>query len=198
MTISGKRLAAMLAASCAAGVATGTPVAPPAAPRTYILNGFRLSGVKGVDPDALVARLKDKEGARVTEADIVADTKALGVDLKARHIDGQLFTTMAEKNGRVWVLFDFKSNDAAPGEATRRVASQNFEGDKTISGAALETATGLKPGDALPDSRLRAAAQAIIGAYHAAMPAAHVKVKARMKTTQDGKVTINWLIDEGK
>jgi hypothetical protein len=108
----------LLTACILLAVAANAAAAPPdkaVAPEpTYILNGFRLSGVRGVNPDDVIAKIKDKEGAKVTEADLKADVEVVSAELKARHIDGQLAATMAEKKGRVWVLFDFFPKKPAP------------------------------------------------------------------------------------
>src|ERR1700677_1175149 len=143
-TMFGRVLAATLAASSVPAAAVAEAAPAPAAP-SYILNGYRLSGVNGVDEDALVATLQHKQGDRITDADIAADTKMLGDALKARHIEGQLFATTAEKNGRVWVLFDFQYPQKAENER-RWLGSQIFDGNVKISSAALAAATGLKLG----------------------------------------------------
>jgi hypothetical protein len=107
-------LTACVTLAVAANAAAAPPDKPAAPEPTYILNGFRLSGVKGINPDDVIAKIKDKEGAKVTEADLKADVQVVGAELKARHIDGQLAATMAEKNGRVWVLFDFFPKKSVP------------------------------------------------------------------------------------
>ena len=193
-------LATTLAAACLAS-ATDAHAAPAASAPSYILNGFRLSGVNGVDEDALVATLKHKAGDRITEADITAETKALSEALKARHIDGQLFATMAEKNGRVWVLFDFQYPQpvpATPIHERRWLGAQIFDGNVKISSAALEAATGLKPGDDLPVERVNEARQAIMEAYKTAAPGADVKVRGKMRITPEGQVELTWHVIEPK
>jgi outer membrane protein assembly factor BamA len=190
-TMFGRVLAATLAASSvpAAAVAEAAP--------SYILNGYRLSGVNGVDQDALVATLTHKEGDRITDADIAADTKMLGDALKALHIEGQLFATTAEKNGRVWILFDFQYPPTAEHER-RWLGSQIFDGNVKISSAALEAATGLKPGEDLPVERINAAREAILQAYKKAEPHADVHVGGKLRITPDGKVELTWHVTEPK
>jgi len=192
-----KLLAAALVASCPALA----QVAPAPAPHAYILNGYRLSGAKGVDEDAMIAKLPHHAGERITEADIKADTATLGATLKAQHIDGQLFATMAVKNGRVWVLFDLQNlqvQQSSPVAQRRWLGSQIFDGNSKISSAALQSATGLKPGDDLPVERLNAARQAIIEAYRKAAPGADVHVGGKMHITPEGKVEVTWHITEPK
>ncbi|MEJ0047226.1 MAG: hypothetical protein WDN04_14755 [Rhodospirillales bacterium] len=167
--------------------------APTATEPTYILNGFRLSGVKGVNTDEMIARLKHKAGMRITEADMVADTEILGSELKARHIEGQLLTTMAEKNGRVWVLLDLQ-----PPRPPAQLASQSFEGNTKIPSATLEAATGLKSGDELPADRLHAAEQAITRAYATAAPGTDVKIRGVMRRRADGTAVLTWTVTEHK
>jgi outer membrane protein assembly factor BamA len=159
------------------------------------LNGYRLSGVKGIDEDALVAKLPHHAGERITEADIKADTATLSAALKAQHIDGQLFATMATKKGTVWVLFDFQYPQP---QQRRWLGSQIFDGNAKISSAALEAATGLRPGDDLPVERLNAARQAIIQAYQKAEPGADVHVGGKLRITPEGKVQVIWHITEPK
>jgi len=172
-----------------------------AAPQNYILNGYRLSGVKGIDQDALVAKLPHHAGERITEADIKADTATISAALKAQHIEGQLFATMAEKNGRVWVLFDFQypqPGQFSPVHQRRWLGSQIFDGNVKISSATLEAATGLKPGEYLPVERLNAARQAILLAYKKAAPGADVHVAGKMRITPQGKVELIWHVTEPK
>jgi outer membrane protein assembly factor BamA len=195
-TMFGRVLAATLAASSVPAAAVAEAAPAPAAP-SYILNGYRLSGVNGVDEDALVATLQHKEGDRITDADIAADTKMLGDALKARHIEGQLFATTAEKNGRVWVLFDFQYPQKAENER-RWLGSQIFDGNVKISSAALAAATGLKPGEDLPVERINAAREAILQAYRKAEPDADVHVGGKMRITPEGKVELTWHVTEPK
>jgi outer membrane protein assembly factor BamA len=191
-----KVLAATLAMSSVRASAVAQEAPAPAAP-SYILNGYRLSGVNGVDQDALVATLSHHPGEHITEADIKADTDTLNSALKARHIKGQLFATMAEKNGRVWVLFDFQYPQT-PIHQHRWLGSQIFDGNVKISSAALAAATGLKAGDDLPVERLNAARQAIIQAYKKAVPNADVHVGGKMRINPEGKVELTWHVTEPK
>jgi outer membrane protein assembly factor BamA len=184
--------AAVLAASCVAQVAAA-PV-----PRTYILNGYSLRGVQGVDEDALVATLKHKEGDHITRADITADTDTISKALKERHIEGRLFATIAEKDGRAWVLFDFQYPQLPQESAHRWLGAQIFDGNVEISSATLEAATGLKPGDDLPVERVSAARQAILEAYKKAAPGKDVHVGGKIRVTPGGKVELTWRITEAR
>jgi outer membrane protein assembly factor BamA len=188
----------------AALLAGGSPACA-AAETTYILNGYRLSGAQGVNPEEMTAQLKHQAGARITEADIMADTQALALALRARHVPGQLFTTMAEKNGRVWILFDMQdagrdavAGPTAHGKPPQRFGSQHFAGNTKVSSAALSQATGLQPGQTLPADWLDSAQIALSRAYQSAMPGAVVKVKATLRHAQNGEVTINWDLTEPK
>ena len=192
-------VAAFIAGSGGGEAAAHNGAAP--AGRTYVLDGFRLSGVEGLDQDALVATLTEKPGDRITEADIAADAKTLGEKLKARHIQGELFATIAEKKGRVWVLFDFQYPQAGPTASNRerrRLGSQAFEGNARLSVGALEAATGLKQGEDLPVERINAAREAILAAYKKAVPGEDVRVGGQIRVTPDGEVALTWRIAEPK
>ena len=168
----------------------------PAAPKSFILRGFRLSGAKGVDQDALVDSLKQKPGDRMTDADIDADTAILGAALKAHHLEGKLFATLAARpDGRAWVLWDFQP---APPPVVRHFIGQTFTGNTKLSDAALAAAIGLKPGDELPIERLKAAQQAIIDAYAKAVPGTTLQFKVKVRSTATGQVMVNWTIIESK
>jgi outer membrane protein assembly factor BamA len=163
---------------------------------TYILNGYSLSGIHGLNAPELEAKLKDKPGARISQADIHADTMIVAKELEARHIKGQLFTTLAEKNGRVWIIFDLLNPDA--GLRFGQLDTQNFEGASHVSASVLAAATGLKKGEQLSRQNLAVAAQAISAAYAKAMPGKKILLKIRRKNTPDGKTTLTWIIGEPK
>ena len=112
----------VLAATLAMGGASaaGAPKA-----QSYILNGYSFGGFTGVNTDELAAQLKDQEGARVTRADVNDDEAILIKELHARHIEGRLFTTIAEKHGRIWVIFDLQKPRPP---MLRHLEAQNFEG----------------------------------------------------------------------
>ncbi len=172
----------------AAAPAGEKPVEP-----TYILRGFRLSGAKGVDQDALTDSLKQKPGDKITGADIDADTKAIGAALKARHIEGRLFATVAEKDGRAWVLFDFQPAELPP---KRVFVEQSFEGNSKVSDKVLAAATGLKPGDEASDARLNRAEQAMEAAYTQKAPGVRIHIGGRLRTTKTHQLTVHWVITE--
>jgi outer membrane protein assembly factor BamA len=190
--MSGKIRVSVLAAVLTIGAAS---------PPVYILNGYSFGGFAGNDTDQLAAKLKDREGARVTDKDIAADEAALEKELAARHIEGRLFTTTAEKHGRVWVIFDLQKprEPPAPWEASNHhLGAQAFEGATAISTSALAAATGLKPGDALSQDRINAARQAIVNAYAMALPGRTPSIKGRMQIKGDGGVVLTWIIGEPK
>jgi outer membrane protein assembly factor BamA len=185
----------MLIGTLAAAIVSGAQAAPP---RSFILNGYRLSGAPGVNQDEMVAKLKHKPGDHITDADIDEDTHALGEQLKAHHLEGQLAATTAEKNGRVWILFDYLPKQPTAADQPGRIASQIFDGNSKISSATLNTATGLKPGDDVTDSRLEAAQHAIVQAYAQAMPGRKVRVICKLRTSPNHGVSLNWSITEPK
>ncbi len=183
--------AAIVAGLVAPAPAMAQP-APPAAP-SYILRGFRLSGAPEVDQDALVDGLPQKPGDRITRAEIDADTKQLGTALQARKIVGRLFATLAVRDGRAWVLFDFQPAEKRP---PRYFASQNFEGNTKIPDATLAAATALRPGEEVNADRLNAAEQAITAAYAKAAPNVKIRLGGKIRTTKTGQVTVMWHIIE--
>jgi hypothetical protein len=145
------------------GLLAATLTAGAAKAPTYILNGYSFGRMPGVNTAELAAKLKDKEGARVTRADIAVDQAILVKELQARHIKGQLFTTLAEKHGRIWIIFDVLDSNgpaAKTGKPLLLLASQSFEGASRISTSALAAATGLKHGDLLSAEKINAARQA--------------------------------------
>jgi len=188
----------MAAALVCGGAAKKDADAPPA---TFILNGYRLSGVPGVNGDDITSKLAHKEGDRMTSAAVSADAETVGAAIKARQIEGQLLTTLAERDGKVWVLWDFEpkypARPLAPG-VTRRFESQSFTGNTTLSSAALAAATGLKAGDALPDPRIDAAREGVAAAYRKAMPNSDIHVATKMRVRPDGAVLFIWTIQEPK
>jgi outer membrane protein assembly factor BamA len=185
------RIAHIAMCLCAgAALAAGTP-----RETTYILNGYDLSGIPGVSANALQAKLKDKPGARITQADIHADTLILSKELQALHVKGQLFTTLAEKKGRVWIIFDLLNLDAQSQWGTLK--AQNFEGAIHVSAEILAKATGLKNGDQLTREKFNVARQAIIAAYAKSMPGKKITLKARLQR-RPGEASVTWIIGESK
>jgi outer membrane protein assembly factor BamA len=180
-------LAAVLTAIATASNARHAP--------TYILNGYSLSGIPGVNGSELEAKLKHKPGARITAADVNADQAIIAKELQARHIGGALVATLAEKHGRVWVIFDLL-NVPPPPPRTRHLEAQNFEGVSRISAGALAAAIGLKKGDKLSPEKINAARRAILAMYAKAMPGKTLTVKGRMQMKPDGKVTLTWVVNE--
>jgi lipid-binding SYLF domain-containing protein len=179
-----------------AGVLAATGAA---AARSYILNGYSFGPMPGVNTKELAALLKDQEGARVTEADIAADGATLARILRERHINGYLFTSTAEKDGRVWVIFDLQDPDhpmAHLGRPADHLVAQSFEGASRVSAADLAAATGLKPGDPVSPERINAARQAIVDLYAKVTPGPAPTLKGRMRTTPKGEVTLTWIIGE--
>jgi outer membrane protein assembly factor BamA len=182
----------------AALFACATLAANSASAPTYILNGYTFDGLTGVNTGELLARLKHKEGDRITRAEIVAEQAILAKELKARQIEGRLFTTIAEKHGRIWIMFDLQQPAANIGGPIRRLESQKFEGATHIAAGVLAAATGLKDGEVLSLENLRAARRAILAEYAHSMPSGSLSLKTRMQTRPDGKVRLTWIIAEPK
>ena len=182
-------LTAALAVLATASGAKGAP--------SYILNGYSLSGIPGLSAAELEAKLKPKPGARITDADVNADRAIIQKELAARHIQGVVVATVAEKHGRVWIIFDQLDMPGALSQ-TRSLEVQNFEGASRISTAALSAATGLKIGDELTPQKVNAARQAILAMYAKAAPGKPLALKARMQVKPGGKVNLTWLIHEPK
>ena len=171
--------------------------APVRAPRSYILNGYSFGGLADVDTHALEAKLKHHRGARITEADIKVDAAILARELKAQHIEGHLFTTMAEKKGHIWIIFDVLNR---PGQAffriRRHLEAQHFEGPSRISERELLKATGLRQGETLSPEKVADARQGIMAAYAKALPRKKVTVRVRMQGRLDGSAVLTWVIQE--
>jgi outer membrane protein assembly factor BamA len=168
---------------------------------TYILNGYSFGGIPGVNTEELVAKFKHKPGARITRADVAADEVILGNELRARGIEGNLFATLAEKHGRVWVIFDLQDPNrpaAHPGKPGRHLEVQEFEGASRISASALAAATGLKTGDLLSPEKVNAAREAILALYGKRMPGQMPSLKGKLQIRPDGKARLTWIIGEPK
>lgn len=181
-------VAALFAAGAA--MAAGDTRAP-----TYILNGYSFSGVPGVNAAEMEAKLKFHAGARVTRAEIAAEAAVLARELKARHMEGHLFTSTAESGGRVWVIFDLLNPDAD--NRMGQLESQNFQGASHVSPSALAAVTDLKNGERLSPQKLGAARRAIVAAYAKSMPGKKIFIKAKL-VTRGGKTAVTWIIAEPK
>jgi len=169
--------------------------------RVYILNGYTFGGMPGVNTGELAAKLKDQEGARVTQADIAVDSAIVAKELQAQHIPGRLFTSLAEKHGRVWVIFDLQDPVRMTPSfwtSARRLKTQNFEGASRISASALAAATGLKPGDTLSREKINVARQAILALYAKSVPGKAPSLKGKMQGTAAGDVNLTWIVGEPK
>ncbi|MEO8926746.1 MAG: POTRA domain-containing protein [Caulobacteraceae bacterium] len=167
--------------------------------RSYILNGYSFGGFPGVNTDELAAKLKDQEGARVTQADISVDEAILTKELQARHIEGRLFTSIAEKHGRIWIIFDLQNPGGQMArfwKAGHHLKAENFEGASRVSTSDLAAATGLKEGDLLSREKIDAARQAILALYAKSMPGKVVSVRGRMQSNGQGELTLTWMITE--
>jgi Surface antigen variable number repeat len=175
-------------------VVLGAPAA--AKPAVYTLLGFNLKGIPGIDQKALEAKLRHKPGDRITEADTKVDKAIIEKELQARHIEGRIFTTLAERNGRVWVIFDLLDTRPADVFNKRKLEAQHFEGVHRLSAGALEKATGLKPGDPISPARLNAARQAIAAAYAKAVPGKPVQITGKIQGKDDGETILTWTIRE--
>lgn len=169
-----------------------------ARPWVYVLNGYSFGGMPGVNTAELEAKLPLKEGARVRQADVDAAQAIVAKELEARRIKGQLFTSLAEKKGRVWIIFDLQDPDHPTGHLgkTKFLKTQTFEGASAVSAGDLAAATGLKPGDPLWPEKLRAAEQAIVALYAKARPGPAPMVKAKMSTGPDSRTDLTWVIQE--
>lgn len=163
---------------------------------TYILKGYSFGPMPGVKTAEIEAKLPRKPGARITDADVVAEEAIVERELKARHVQGRLFASTAEKNGRVWIIFDLVR------EPVRVLESQVFVGASHMSQEALVTATGLKPGDTLSPDRLNAARRGIFALYGKAEFARAISIRLRMQTSipikglGDEKTKLTWFVGE--
>jgi outer membrane protein assembly factor BamA len=180
----------------ALAIAAG-PTAIAAKEKVYTLGGYTFGGFAGVNTDELTAKLKDHAGARVTQADISADEAMLVAELRARHVRGRLLTTLAEKHGTIWLIFDLQGRGTGAalyyGEPLK---SQTFEGATHIPASDLAAATGLKPGDTLTFEKVRAAHDALAALYARSAPGATPSIRSRAKVSADGQITLTWLIGE--
>jgi hypothetical protein len=188
--------AGMLAAMLTLGAATVNAGKEP----VYILKGYSFGRMPGVNTTELEAKLKDKAGAHITRANILADKEIIAKELEARHINGVLFAGVAERNGHIWVIFDLQHPQQLPGadKRPRHLETQSFEGATRISPVALAAATGLKKGDIISPEKLNAARQAILRRYAKALPGKAISLKSKMRTKPDGAATMTWIIGEPK
>lgn len=162
----------------------------------YTLLGYNLHGIHGFDQDALAAKLKHKPGDRITRQDIKDDAAIIEKALKEQHAQGHLFTTLAEKNGRVWIIFDLLNNPAKALAQRRQLEAQHFEGAKRIPAETLSKATGLKPGDTLSRDTLNAARRGIVEAYAKAVPGKSIGITGKLQAKPDGTAVLTWIIHE--
>jgi outer membrane protein assembly factor BamA len=186
-----------LAAMCLAsgGVAHAT-----AAQQTYILNGYSFGGLEDVDTHALEAKFKHHKGARITRADVDEDAAILVRELKAQHIEGRLFATLAEKKGRVWIIFDVLNRPKSQffRKAPRHLETQRFEGASLLSAKQLSDASGLRPGEPLSEGKLSDAERKIAAAYAKIIPGKKIRIAAKLQGKPDGAVVLSWTIHEPK
>ncbi len=162
----------------------------------YTLLGFNLHGIHGVDQDALAAKLKHKPGDRITREDIKDDAAIIEKELQAQHVHGRLATTMAAKNGRVWIIFDLLNDPASVFKQRHQLEAQHFEGATRVPADTLSKATGLKPGDALSPETLNAARRGIVAAYAKVAPGKAVGITGKMQAKDDGTAVLTWIIHE--
>jgi hypothetical protein len=183
-----------VALTVGAAMAAGAAKAP-----TYIFIGYSFGPIPGVNTAELEAKLTHKAGDRITPADVHADQLIVADELRARHLEGRLFASIAEKHGRVWIIFDLIKPPKLMGnfgDSPHHLESQSFEGESRLSASALAAATGLRPGDPLSPEKMLAARQAIAAAYAKAMPGKLSSLKARMQIAPDGGVTLTWIVGE--
>jgi len=196
----------LVAMSCAAqahatdgAVGTNKP-----APIIYHLLGFSLSGSKHVDLNALVAGLPQHAGDLITYDEIKADAVRIRAELAEHHVHGQMTTALLEREGKghyVWVIWDIQKLDAMsylPLRAHRHFASQTFSGNVKLTNDQLAAATGLHPGDPMPDGSVSDARTGIEQAYDTVLPKAEIGVKGVVKLKKDDSVIIDWKITEPK
>ena len=170
----------------------------------YRLLGFALHGTKRVDTAALVASLPQHAGDLITRAQIKEDADRIRAALKAHHVHGDMTTALLEEEGKghhVWVVWDVHLVDAlsyVPARGVRHFAGQTFTGNVKLSAEQLAAATGLHPGDKMPDGRLSDARTGIEQSYDAALHDAPVEVKGKVTLKKDDSVVIDWRIAEPK
>lgn len=174
-------------------------VPPTAAARekVYTLGGYTFGGFAGVNTDEMVAKLKDQAGARVTQADLALDRSMFEAQLHERHIKGRLITSTAEKHGTIWLIFDLQR--PALGSALyagEPLNSQTFEGATRIPVSELAAATGLKPGDTLTFTTIKAAHDALLALYARSVPGKPPLIRSRARISGSGQVTLIWVISE--
>jgi outer membrane protein assembly factor BamA len=193
------KILARLVGLAGALVFAAAPAANTANGKVYILNGYSFGGFGDTNTAEQATKLKDQEGARVTQADITVDETMLATELRARNIKGRLFTTIAEKNGRIWLIFDLQ----VPRPGLERLAaseehlkSQVFAGATQIPAADLAAATGLKPGDMLSFEKINTARQGLLALYAKSIPGRTPSIRGKMQTTADGRVVLTWMIGE--
>jgi outer membrane protein assembly factor BamA len=192
------KMSAFMGGLVAALTIGAVPAANAGKGKVYILNGYSFGGFPDVNTDELAAKLKDQAGARITQADISADEAQLNAELRERHITGQLFTTIAEKHGRVWLIFDLQHHDSGAhfAAAGHPLKSEMFEGATRLSATDLAAATGLKPGDTLSFEGIRLARQGLLDLYAKAAPGNPPSIRSKMQMAADGQVVLTWLIGE--
>jgi hypothetical protein len=183
--------------------AADNPAQPKAEP-VYRLNGFVLNGTDRVDTDAIIASLPQRKGDLITHSQIKADADHIRAILKAKHIHGEMTTATLEAEGpgnKILVVWEVHLMDAltyAPGNGPRHFGSQSFTGNVKLSDAQLVAATGLKPGQDMPDGSVGDARTGIEQAYDAALPGRTVSVSGKIQLKKDRSVVINWKIVEPK
>jgi outer membrane protein assembly factor BamA len=193
-----------------AAAPTATPGAAAAEPAkrkdepAYQLTGFMLNGTERVDTDALVATLPQHKGDMITLSEIKQDTDRLRAVLAAKHVHGQMTTALlhpVDAENKVLVVWEVHQMDALaqlPFPGRRHFGSQTFSGNVKLSQSQLETATGLKPGRAMPDGSVADARTGIEQAYNAAFPGKTVGVSGKVIMKKDRSIVINWHISEPK
>ena len=170
----------------------------------YHLLGFSLRGTTRVNTDAIVAALPQHEGDVITNDEINQNMEKIRQILKASHVHGDMTTAILQREGpghHIWVMWDVHGADAlsyAPFHGKRHLDSQTFTGNVKLTTDALVAATGLHPGDVLPDGRLGDARTGIEQAYDKALPGTAVQVKGKIKLRPDNTVLVNWQITEPK
>jgi len=177
--------------------ATGALSSPARAP-VYVLDGYRFDGLDPKITTRLAAGLKHHPGARITEADIRADTAVLAKELRALHLRGRLFTGFEEGGGHLWVHFDFAP--LAPPQGANRwmyrhLDSQHFEAPPGIAASAMAAATHLKPGDTVTTDNVDVARKALLALYAKSRPGKDAPIlQLRVERRPDNKVMLTWIL----
>lgn len=157
---------------------------------SFHLIGFAIGGSKHIDEDALIATLPEHAGDPITTAQVKADTDKIKKALTARHVHfAEVTTGFVQREGPghcVWVIWDIQHIDAfsrLPYQGFWTFGGQTFSGNKALTGAQLEKAIGLKPGERVREGAVSDAITGVQQAYDKVFPGRTVKVEGKLKLT---------------